>query len=295
MRTLLNTLRWAEGKKIALGHFNIASFEQFKAVAETARDLKLPVLIGVSEGERAYLGAKQVRDLLSSYNGEYGDKENDGGFWLFLNADHTHDLAKVKEAAENHFDEILFDGGKLGFGEDEKQTVEAVKIIKDLHPEILVEGEMGYIGSSSEVWDNVPTGAAIDESKLTKPEDAKKFVEATGINILAPAVGNIHGMFRKAANPRLNIDRIKEIKEAVGIPMVLHGGSGIVDEDFTAAIKAGINIVHISTEIRVAWRKGLEKGLKDNPDVVAPYHITPEAITEMKGVIERRMKLFYNL
>ncbi len=293
MRTLLNTLKWAEGKKVAVPHFNIAGFEQFKAVAETAKGLKLPVIVGVSEGERDYLGVRQVRDLLTSYNEEYGDKENDGGFWLFLNADHTHDLGKVKDAAENRFGEILFDGGKLGFGQDEEQTTEAVKIVKELHPEILVEGEMGYIGSSSEVWDKIPEGAAIDERMLTKPEEAKQFVEATGIDILAPAVGNIHGMFRNAPNPRLNIERIKEIKAAVGIPLVLHGGSGIVDEDFTAAIEAGINIIHISTEIRVAWRKGLEEGLKANPDVVAPYHITPLAIAAMERVIGARMKLFY--
>jgi fructose-bisphosphate aldolase class II len=293
MRNLLNTLQWAGKKRVAVPHFNIAGYEQFKAVAETARELDLPVLIGVSEGERKYLGVKQVHDLLTSYNEEYGDKENDGGFWLFLNADHTHDPALAKEAASAGFDEVLFDGGKLPLDEDIKQTGEVVKMLKSINPALVVEGEMGYIGSDSEMWDKIPEGAALSPDALTKPEDAARFVSETRVDMLAPAVGNVHGMFRGGHDPRLDIQRIKAIKDATKVPLVLHGGSGTVDEDFTAAIDAGITIVHISTEIRVAWRKGVERGLEEKPDEVAPYKIMPAAIEGMKAVIGARMKLFY--
>ncbi|MCL4400105.1 class II fructose-bisphosphate aldolase [Patescibacteria group bacterium] len=298
MRNLLNTLKWAESKGIALGHFNIAGFEQFKAVAETARSINLPVMIGVSEGEREYLGVKLVRDWVSSYNEEYGDKENDGGFWLFLNADHTHDLKKVKEAAESFFDEILFDGGKLPLEENIKQTKEAVNLIKSANSNILAEGEMGYIGSSSEVRSDIPEGAAIRPEDLTKPDEAFRFVEETNVDLFAPAVGNIHGMFSNVPDPGLNIEKIKEIKDTLRkIPgrevyLVLHGGSGNTEEDFLKAIDAGISVVHISTEIRVAWRKGLESGLKNNPNEVAPYKVMPESIEDMKEVIEKKLKLF---
>ncbi len=295
MRTLLNTLKWAGEKKIALGHFNIAGFEQFKAVAETARELNLPVLIGVSEGERNYLGVKQIRDLITSYNGEYGDQSNDDKFWIFLNADHTHDPALANEAAKNRFDEVLFDGGKLPLDENITETKSVVQMLKVTNPALLVEGEMGYIGSDSEIWDKIPEGAALSPETLTKPEDAARFVSATGVDMLAPAVGNVHGMFRGGPDPRLDIARIKMIKDTVKIPLVLHGGSGTVDEDFTAAIEAGISIIHISTEIRAAWRKGLEEGLRENPNEVAPYKIMPAAMKEMKVVIEERMKLFYRL
>lgn len=301
MRTLLDTLEWAEGKGVAMPHFNIAGFEQFKTVAETARELNLPVLIGVSEGEREYLGTKQVRDLVSSYNEEYGDKEDDGGFWLFLNADHTHDPALAKEAAANGFDEVLFDGGKLPLDDDIRQTKEVVHALKAVTPTLVVEGEMGYIGSDSEIWDKIPEGAALSPDALTKPEDAVRFVSETGVDMLAPAVGNVHGMFRGGPDPRLDIARIKAIKDALqqaqgkAVPLVLHGGSGTVDEDFTAAIGAGITIVHISTEIRAAWRKGVEEGLRENPNEVAPYKIMPAAMKEMKIVIEGRIRLFYGL
>ena len=295
MRTLIETLKKAEEKKVALGHFNIAGFEQLQAVVNVARRLDLPVIIGVSEGEREYLGVRRVRDLADSYNAEYGNPNAKWGFWLFVNADHTHDLQKAENAASAGFDAVLFDGGKLPFEEDIEETKKAVALVKGKNKHALVEGEMGYIGTSSEVWDKLPEGAAIEEKDLTKSEDAKKFVEATGVDMLAPAVGNVHGMFKNASNPRINIKRIGEIKKATGVPLVLHGGSGIEDEDFISAIEAGINIVHISTEIRRAWRESLDAALKGEPDEVAPYHLMPKVIEAMERVIEDRLRLFNKL
>ena len=141
----------------------------------------------------------------------------------------------------------------------------------------------------------IPKGAAIKEQDLTKPEEAARFVKETGVDMLAPAVGNIHGMFKNAPNPRLNIKRIQEIKSAVQVPLVLHGGSGISDEDFLAAIDAGINIIHINTEIRVAWRQGLEKGLTEKPEEVAPYKLMQPSLDEIKKVVYNRLALFNRL
>ena len=129
---------------------------------------------------------------------------------------------------------------------------------------------------------------------MTKPEDAKYFVEKTGIDLLAPSVGNIHGMI-KGGNPKLDIKRIKEIRETCGVPLVLHGGSGIADEDFVNAIKAGISVIHINTEIRVAYKEALEKYLKENPNEVAPYKILQPAVEAIEKVVEARLKLFNNL
>lgn len=295
MRTLLSALKEAEKRGVALGHFNIAGFEQLQAIVNVARRLDLPVIVGVSEGEREYLGVRRVRDLADSYNREYGKSEAAWGFWLFVNADHTHDAGLANEAAKAGFDEVLFDGGKLALDEDIAATKAVVKNLKAVRSDILVEGEMGYIGSSSEVWDKIPEGAAIEAKDLTKPEDAQRFVAETGVDLLAPAVGNVHGMFKNAPNPRINVQRIKEIRRAVGVPLVLHGGSGIVDEDFTAAIAAGISIIHISTEIRRAWRGSLDVALREKPDEVAPYHIMPGVIDAMERVVEERLRLFNNL
>lgn len=291
MSNLRKILEDVEKRKVAVGHFNISNLEQLKAVAQVARELDLPVIIGTSEGERDYLGIHHAVDLIKSYNKEHAS----GNYILFLNADHTHSLENVRKAAEVEYDAILFDGGKLPFEENIKATREAVKIVKKINKNILVEGELGYIGSSSEVRREIPEGVAINPEDLTKPEEAVRFVKETGVDILAPAVGNLHGMFENAPDPRLDTERIRAIKKAVKIPLVLHGGSGNTDEDFLAAIDAGVSIIHISTELRVAWRKGLEEALKENPEEVAPYKLIAEDLKEMKKVIEKKLKLFNKL
>lgn len=213
-------------------------------------------------------------------------------FPIFLNSDHTHSLEKIKEAVEAGYDAVLFDGSKLERKENVRLTKEVVDYVKSKNPRILVEGEIGYIGSSSEVLKEFPVGAAIREQDLTAPDEALEFVEKTGVDLLAPAVGNLHGIFTNSAKPHLDIERIKAIKRAVKIPLVLHGGSATAKEDFIAAIHAGISIIHINTEIRVAWRRGLEAGLKNNPDEVAPYKIYPEAMKEIEKVVSDKLRLF---
>ena len=129
---------------------------------------------------------------------------------------------------------------------------------------------------------------------MTTKEEAETFVEKTGVDLLAPSVGNIHGMV-KGGNPKLNIEKIKEIQEACGVPLVLHGGSGISDENFRDAIQAGISIIHINTEIRVAYKEALEKYLKENPNEIAPYKILKPAVEAIEQVVEQRLRLFNNL
>lgn len=289
MKTLEEIIKDFGEKPVAIGHFNISDLLTLRAVFAAARELSVPVMIGVSEGEREFIGVRQAAALVRSLRDEYD-------YPMFLNADHTHSLAKAKEAAEVGFDEILFDGSKLNFEENIKQTREAVKLVRAINPEILVEGEIGYIGSSSEILDKIPEGASLSPRSLTTPEEAARFVRKTGVDILAPAVGNMHGLLTSMAEgnerKRLDIKRIADIKKAVQIPLTLHGGSGTADEDFIAAIKAGINIVHINTEIRLAWRNGVEEGLKKNPREVAPYKILPPAFDAIKKLVTARIALF---
>jgi len=288
MKTLRELLTSAQEKKVAIGHFNISDIVTLQAIIESAKELSIPVIIGTSEGESNYIGEYNASSMVNNVRAK-SDQH------VFLNADHTHSLEKVKVAVQAGYDAILFDGGKLPFEENIARTKEIVDYVKSQNKNILVEGELGYIGSSSKILTEIPEGAAIKEEDLTTPEEAKRFVEETGIDLLAPAVGNIHGMFKGASNPRINIERIKKIKEATGVPLVLHGGSGIVDEDFTEAITAGITIIHINTEIRSAWRMGLEKTLQEKPDEVAPYKLTADAYIKMKEVITARLRLFNTL
>ena len=145
------------------------------------------------------------------------------------------------------------------------------------------------------MFTELPKGAAIDTKQFTTPGEARQFVDETKIDLLAPAVGNIHGMFAHAPNPKLDIGRIRDIRSAIHVPLVLHGGSGTSDDDFRAAINAGAAIIHINTEIRLAWRRGVEKGLKAQADEVAPYKLLEPALNGMEKLITARLKLFSGL
>jgi len=285
MQSLREYLKSAEQGGVAIGHFNISDLVGVKAVFAAAREQNVPVLVGLSEGEREFVGTRAIAAFVRSLREEFD-------FPIFLNADHTHSLAKGVEAAKAGFDSIVFDLSALPFEENIRQTKQAVEALKAIHPAMLVEGEIGDIGTGSEIHDKAP-----DLSKgLSTPEEAKHFVESTGVDILAPAVGNMHGMLKSMvegeSKKHLQIDRIAAIKRAAGVFLTLHGGSGTDDEDFRKAIAAGINIVHINTELRVAWRNGLEQGLAKHPDEVVPYKILPSAVDAVKQVVASRLKLF---
>jgi fructose-bisphosphate aldolase class II len=290
--TLREALENADNKKIAIGHFNFSDSATLRAISAAAAELGVPVLVGTSEGEREFLG---VRDAVAAVR----HLREENNIPIFINADHTHSLKKVEEAAKAGYDEILFDGSQLSFEENVKQTKRAVLIVKNINPNIVVEGEIGYIGSSSEIHKEIPKGAALTKESFTTPEEAAEFVKETGIDILAPAVGNMHGllvsMVEGSVKKRLDIERIEAIKRAVEIPMTLHGGSGTADEDFVSAIQAGMTIIHISTELRLAWRRGIEEGLKKHPDEIAPYKLLGPAYEEIKKIVLQRLKLFNRL
>jgi fructose-bisphosphate aldolase class II len=288
MKTLKEYVKEAEEKGIALGHFNISNLETLKGIFDAAKKLDLPVIIGTAEGERNFIGTKQAVALIKSLREEFD-------YPIFLNADHTYSFDKVKEAVDAGYDAVIFDATNLSFEENIKITKQCVEYAKSVNPDILVEAELGFIGSSSKVLDVIPEGVKITEEFLTKPEEAKRFVMETGVDMLAPAIGNIHGMLKGGKDPALNIERIKEIKEAVGIPMVLHGASGNSAEDIKSAIKAGMSIVHINTEIRVAFRQALVKSLQENPDEVAPYKYMKGAVLAVEKVVEEKLRLFSNI
>jgi fructose-bisphosphate aldolase class II len=295
MKNLKEIIQEAQKDKLAIGHFNISDLAGLKAVfaasqeaslalSKAGREAAVPIIIGVSEGERDFIGVKQIVALIKSLREEYN-------FPIFLNADHTKSLEKIKEAIEAGFDAVMFDKSDLPLEENIKQTKQAVENARNINPNILVEAELGYIRGSSTVFGE---SISIKEEDLTKPAEASYFIKETGINLLAVAVGNIHGIVA-SGNPKLNIERIRELKAISPVPLVLHGGSGIPDNEILAAIDAGISIIHINTELRLAWRQGVEKALKENPEEITPYKLLPTAIGEIKKVVEQKLKLFNRL
>lgn len=289
--TLREVLGRAGKEKKAVGHFNVSDLAALKGILMAAMGLNVPVMIGVSEGEREFVGVREIAALVRLYREE--------GLPVYLNADHTHSLEKVEEAARAGFDEILFDGSKLPFAENVRQTKQAVESAKSINPNVLVEGEVGYIGSSSEVVDTVPEGAAVTEATLTTPEEAEQFVRETKIDVLAPAVGTMHGLLKSMVtgevHKKLNVGRIRAIKDRTNIFLTLHGGSGTGDADFVAGIEAGLTIIHENTDLRVAWRRGIEQGLREHPDEVAPYKLLPPAVQAVHGTVLKSLRLFNRL
>ena len=275
----------SQGK--ALAHFNISNLDQARAICDVAQELGQPVIIGVSEGEREYMGVKMVRALIDELNQEYSIP-------IFLNADHTYSLAKVMEAVEAGYDSVIVDGAKLPYEENVafvRECVDAVRAYEEkTGKRVLVEAELGYIGQSSSLNSALPEG--VSDANLTTVEQAKDFVIRTGVDMFAPAIGNVHGMLVDAPEPKLHIDRLKEIASAIDQPLVLHGASGNTDEDLKASIDAGIAIVHINTEIRKAFRDGEMDYLVEHPNEVAPYKFGKEGQEEMKKVVRAKMELY---
>jgi len=283
--TLRDVLTRLEKQGAALGHLNVADHVLLKAVVAAAAETKLPVFVGASEGEREFFGARQLAALVKSLRQE-------SEVPIFLNADHTHSLAKAMEAANAGFDAVGVDFSALPFEENVARTKETVQAIKAANAAILAEGEIGNIGTGSEIHET-----AQGDRKLSTPEEARQFVEATGVDILAPAVGNMHGMLMSMvqgkAKKHLDLERIAQLKQAAGIFLTLHGGSGTDDEHFRKAIAAGINIIHINTELRVAWRTSLGGSLARDPNEVVPYKILRPVVDSVKQVVTSRLKLFH--
>jgi fructose-bisphosphate aldolase, class II len=282
--TLLETLQAADQSRTAIGHFNVSDSVVLQAVASAAREAGLPVIVGLSEGERTFFGTPEAAAMVQAIRDSYGQT-------IFVNADHTHSLERAIAAVKAGFDSVVFDRSALPFEENIRQTRQAVEALKSLQPAVVVEGEIGDIGTGSQIHDQAP-----DRLILTTPEEARQFVEETRVDVLAPAVGNRHGLLKSmlqgTTEKRLNLERIRELKEATGLFMTLHGGSGTNEGDLQEAIQSGMTIIHVNTELRVAWRKALEKSLSGEEDEVVPYKLLAEPFRAVQAVVRQRLEVF---
>ena len=279
---LKEILNKAREEKWALPHFNISDAVTLAGILEAAKELKSPILIGTSEGERRFIGSKQAVAMVREYREEYG-------LPIFLNADHHKSVSAAQEAINAGYDSAHIDLSVANLEENINGTKEIAAYAKSKNPNISVEGEVGYlVTESSKVYKEV---IEIPPESLTKPEEAERFVKETGADRFAPAVGNLHGI---AANvKKLDIERIKNIRAAIGaVTMVLHGGSGTPDDQVRAAIEAGINNVHINTEIRVAYALAIRTFLANNPEETTPYKILAPAIEAVREKSIEKIKLF---
>jgi len=282
--TLLQTLKAADEARTAVGHFNVSDSVVLQAVASAARESGLPVIVGLSEGERNFFGTHEAAAMVNAIRDSHGQA-------IFLNADHTHSVESAIAAVKAGFNSVVFDRSALPFEENIRETRNAVQTLKSLNPAVIVEGEIGDIGTGSQIHEKAP-----DRLVLTTPEEARQFVQETGVDVLSPAVGNMHGMLKSmlqgTTQKRLNVARITEIKAAAGIYMTLHGGSGTNDDDLREAIRSGITVVHVNTEIRVAWKRALQDAFAKDDAEVVPYKLLAEPFRAVQDVVRRRLQLF---
>lgn len=286
-------LKIAREKRFAVPHFNFASAEQLEAIVLGFKKVldfynrpydKYALMVGTSEGEAKFLGYAQARALVDSWKKETNIQ-------ILLNADHHRSFESCREALDAGYDTVLIDASVLPFEENIKITHRVVDYAKSISPNITVEGELGYLRGESRLQETVE----IKPEDFTKPAEAREFIEKTGADRLTVVFGNIHGIVSEQEE-KLDFDLLKKINEAVPETfLVLHGGSGLADEDFKKAIKNGITNIHINTEVRVAYRKGLEEKLKEAPAETTPYKFLEEAVEKMREVVEEKVRIFLNV
>ncbi len=267
----------------AMPHFNISNLVQLKGVVSACLSARSPVMIGTSEGEADFIGFKMARVMIDA-------AEEEAGLPIFLNADHFHGFEKAREAIDSGYDSVLIDLSRENYRKNLEETKRVVEYVKSINPEISVEGELGYlVTESSKIYKE---SFEIPQESLTKPEEALKFVQETGVDRFAPAVGNLHGI---AANePKLDFELIKKLRAVLpsDTAMVLHGGSGIPDEQMREAVKSGFNNIHISTEIRAAYVDALRKMLQAAPEETTPYKIYKPVVEAVSAKVLEKLELF---
>lgn len=280
--TLNDYLTKAKKNKYAIGHFNFATADVLRGIVEAARESGASaVMVGTSEGEAGFIGMKEAVALVAALRQEYD-------FPVFLNADHFKSFEKCKEAIDAGYDSVICDLSELSYEENIAGTKQVVDYARSVSPDISVEGELGYLRGASQIQEKIE----INSDDFTKPEEVAKFVSQTGVSRMAVVFGNIHGIVTEQEE-KLDIEHLKKIVSvAPETFFVLHGASGLKDDDIGAAIKAGIVNVHFNTELRVAYREGIDKALHEKPDEAAPYKYLAPAVEEVKKVVGEKIKLF---
>lgn len=282
MQTLRETIEEYRKAGKGLGHFNFSDSNQLSAIAGAARETGLPVVAGLSEGEREFFPLSHARALIDIYQAQ--------GIHIYINADHTYSVEKVQQAISAGVDSVVVDGAKLPFDENVHLLTACVTHARASGRDVLVEGELGYIGTSSNVMESLPEGAAATEEMMTKPDELRNLVEKSGIDLAAPAVGNIHGIVT-SGQPKLSISRITELAHTAPVPLVLHGGSGSSDEEFVQAIKAGVVMIHINTDLRVLYHDTLKETLEVGKETT-PYKFLTPSVQNMQEYVAQKIRLF---
>lgn len=259
----------------AIPHFNINNLEWTRFILEECEANKSPVILGVSEGAKRYMGgfltvSNMVKGLMKDLNITVP---------VALHLDHGSSVESCKNALEAGFTSVMFDGSKFSLEENIAFTKEVVEYASKYHAS--VEAEVGHIGGEED-------GVA-DELAYATVEDATRLGLETGIDFLAPALGSVHGIYK--GEPKLDFVRMEQIKKNTNLPLVLHGGSGIPNALIKQGIACGICKLNINTDLQIVWSKAVRKFLNENETVYDPRKVIKSGEVEVKRVIKEKIEL----
>lgn len=271
-------------EKFAVGAFNLDNQETLIAVCRAAQATKSPVLVEVSHGEVEALGIDNVRDLVDNYKEEYNIE-------IYINLDHSPKVEYAKEAIDAGYEFIHIDISQADHDATDEEIIAKTKEIVAYAKTTgaLVESEPHYFGGSSNLHDE-----KIDYEEIKKtfstPEGAKSFVDATGIDTFAAAIGNLHGKY--PVPKQLDLKLLQKIRDNIDCNISLHGGSGTPGHFFEGAVKIGVSKININSDMRIAYRRTLEKVLAENKDEYAVVKLMGEVIHEVQKVVESKIAVF---
>jgi fructose-bisphosphate aldolase class II len=274
----------AREQQFALGAFNLDNQETLIAVARAAKAKNAPLMVEVSQGEVEALGLDNVRDMVDNYKAEYGIE-------MYINLDHSPTVAAAVAGIEAGFEFIHIDISQARKNATLEEIIaETRQIVQYARlTGALVESEPHYFGGSSNLHTEKIDYDAIRQTFST-PEAARAFVEATGIDTYAAAVGNLHGKY--PVPKKLDLDLLRDVREALACNISLHGGSGTPGHYFASAVKIGVTKININSDMRVAYRKTLEQVLEDNQSEYAVVKLMDTVIDAVQLVVESKIDMF---
>lgn len=264
----------AQKEQYGIGFFNAVNVEMARAVIETAEELHAPVIVGTAEVLLPAMSLERVAEYLIPM-------AQKASVPVAVHYDHGLTFEKCMEALKLGFSSVMYDCSTSSYEVNLDRVAEMVRICHATG--VTVEGELGHVG------DNEGAGKLENPSDYyTDPAVAADFVQKTGVDALAVAVGNAHGDYRFP--PKLDFERITAIREATGTPLVLHGGSGLSDDDFREAVRRGVCKINIFTDLDKAGKAGIEEGLKKG--AASMMGLIPYEIEAMKEVVRNKIGLF---
>lgn len=290
-------LEKANKKNYAVGAFNVNDMEIAEAVVRAAEAQKSPVIVQTSEGAIAYAGLKVLFEIVKTVI-------EDSKIPAAIHLDHGRNMDIIKKCIKIGYTSVMIDASHFEFDENIKLTKKVVRLAQKKN--VSVEAELGTIGGAEE---------SVVSRKIiyTEPSAAKEFIDSTGVDALAIAIGTSHGAFKFAGKAKLDINRLKQIKALVKTPLVLHGAScvpqdllarakkfgakienaeGVPDSQISLAVKNGINKINTDTDLRLAFTEAVRETLSKKPEEFDPRKILGPARDSIQKIVEHRMKLF---